>query len=106
MPQNPQHAFFQNPGGDRTTFNITAAAVIKPAPGTLMRINVIAPGTAGSLTFNDCTTTGAATAANEIYTVPFGSLSAGEVITLEWPANAGITVSAVPTGGAFAVAYA
>jgi hypothetical protein len=106
MGQNPQLAFFQNPGGNRTTLNVTAAQVIKAAPATLYRITVIAPGTSGALTVNDATSVGSATATNEILSVPFGSLVAGQVITLEWPANTGITVSAVPTGGAFSVSYA
>lgn len=105
MPQHPQLAFFQYPGGDRTTLNVTAVAVIKPASGTLMRITVIAPGTAGSLTFNDCATTGAATAANEIYTAGFAALSAGQVVTLEWPVSVGIVLSSIPTGGQVSIAY-
>jgi hypothetical protein len=106
MPQNPQLAFFQFPGGDRTTFSITAAQVIKAAAATLYRITVIAPGTAGSLTFNDCTSVGSATAANEIYTAGFAALAAGQIVTLEWPANVGIVLSAIPTGGAVSVSYA
>jgi|GEM_PF-3048092 len=106
MPQYPQLAFFKYPGGYRTTLNLTAAQVIKGGSGTLYRITVIAPGTSGALTVNDATSVGSATATNEILSVPFGSLTAGQVMTLEWPANTGITVSAVPTGGAFSVAYA
>lgn len=91
------------PGGNATVLNITAAAVVKATPGTAWRINVVAPGTAGSLILNDCATTGAAATANAIISIPFGSLPV--TIPLTWPCNTGIVVSSVPTGGVFTISF-
>src|ERR1700693_2787913 len=93
------------PGGNATVLNITAPAVLKASPGTLVRIVVSAIGSAGALTLNDAATTGAAAQANAILSIPSGSLTAGQVIPLEWPCATGIVVSAVPTGGVFAAAF-
>ena len=88
------------PGGISSTLNVTAAAVIKAAPGRLCKIHVVAPGTTGgALTINDLTTTTGSAASNTILSVPFGSLTAGQVIALDWPCLVGIAVTAVPTGG-------
>lgn len=89
-------------GGVSRTLNMTAAAVIKATPGRLARIVVIAPGTtSGAWTLNDCATTGAAAAANVIYTMAYNATAnvAGAVITLDWPCTTGIVLSAVPGAG-------
>lgn len=106
MPQNP----IQTLPIVATTpkYNITAAAVVKATPGTLATVTCIAPGTtSGALTLNDCAAVADAAATNEILTVAFGDLKAGQVITLNWPCKTGIVVSAVPGAGSpqFAVAY-
>lgn len=47
-------------------------------------------------------------AANQIYALPFASsalIVAGSVITIDWPCQNGILLSAVPTTGVCAVAY-
>lgn len=98
---------FQN-GGNSSKLNITAAVVVKATPGRLRKIVVVAPGSgSGALTVNDCATTGAAAAANAILSVPFGSMTAGQVFNLDWPCSTGIVVSAVPAAGApiFSVSY-
>jgi hypothetical protein len=92
-------------GGKSSALDVTAAAAIKGAAGRLCKISVIAPGSAGSLTLNDAASTGAAAAANEIASIAFGSLTAGQVIALDWPCANGITVSAIPTGGAVSISY-
>ena len=94
-------------GGLKSVLNVTAAAVIKAGAGRAVRVVVIAPGSAGSLTLNDCATTGAATTANEIYTIGYAALSVGQVITLDWPCATGFVVSAVPSAGSpqFAISY-
>ena len=94
-------------GGLKSALNVTAAAVIKATAGRCVRIVVIAPGSAGSLTLNDCATTGAATTANEIYTIGYAALSAGQVINLDWPCATGVVVSAVPSAGSpqFVLSY-
>jgi hypothetical protein len=93
------------PGGNATALNVTAAAVIKATPGTLFRVAVSAPGSAGALTLNDNTALTGNAAANAIVSIPYGSLAAGQIITLDWPCAAGIVVSAVPTGGVFAATF-
>lgn len=87
-------------GGTSSHLDITAAVVIKASAGRLRKITVSAPGTtSGALTLNDAATVGAAAAANQIVSIPFASLSAGQVIDLDWPCVNGIVVSAVPGGG-------
>lgn len=86
-------------GGGSSALNITAAQVIKASPGRLCKITVLGVvGTGGNLTFNDCTTTGAATTANQICLLA-GNTAVGSVTTLDWPCINGIVCSAVPTGG-------
>jgi len=92
-------------GGYNSTLNLIGVGTIKASFGALARISVISPGTAGTLTINDCVTIGTATAANEFYSVPFGSLSAGQIITLEWPCSVGIQVSSMPTGAVIALSW-
>jgi hypothetical protein len=81
-----------------TSLNITAATVIKASPGRLVRISVIVAGAAG--TANDCTTTGAAAAANEVAVIP---AAIGPVL-LDWPCLTGIVV-APGAGQTVAVSY-
>lgn len=84
---------------DNATYNLTAATVVKATPGKLARISVIVAGSAVG-TANNCITTGAVAAANEIAVIP----NTVGVIVLEWPCSAGITV--VPgTGQTIAVSW-
>jgi len=95
-------------GGALTKLNITAAVVVKGTPGRVAKITVSAPGTtSGALTVNDCATTGAAAASNQVISIPYGSLTAGQVIALDFPCLVGIVVSAVPGAGSpvFAMSY-
>jgi hypothetical protein len=93
------------PGGNSSTLDVTAAAVIKASPGVLFRIFVVVAGSAGSLTINDLATTSGGAAANQIITIPFGSLTVGQVITLEAATATGIAVTAVTTGGQFTITW-
>jgi hypothetical protein len=106
MSQNIS-VFNLRPGGINSALNVTAAGVVAARPGCLSRILVQAPGNAGSLTLNDCLTTGAAAAGNQILSLLYSSLTAGQVITLEWPCLVGIVVSVVPSGGSpiFSISY-
>jgi hypothetical protein len=88
-------------GGENSALNQTAAAAIKVGAGRLAKIVVIAPGSgSGALTLNDCATTGAATTANELFTLGFAGLSAGQIISLDIPFTIGLVISAVPGAGA------
>lgn len=81
------------------TYNITAATVVKAAPGYLVRIAVIVAGSAAG-TANDVLTTGAVAAANQIAAIP----NTVGVIQIAWPCATGIVV--VPgTGMTVAVSY-
>jgi hypothetical protein len=93
------------PGGTSAAINVTAAQVLKAAPGICATLICIAPGSASSLVLNDCTTTGAAAATNEFFSKLFSALAAGQVIPLKWPCGAGIVVSSVPTAGVFSIAF-
>lgn len=86
------------PGGLSAAYNVTAPGVIKAAPGVLARVSCI---TAGSLTLNDTAMTGGAAVTNEIWS---GSLTAGQVLELDWPCAAGIVASAV-TSALVAIAF-
>lgn len=81
------------PGGVSSAINITAAQVIKAKPGVLATLVCVV---AGSITLNDSATTGGAGATNEFYTN--ASMTAGQVVPLNWPCFAGITASVVTTG--------
>jgi len=90
-------------GGKSTALNQTAAAVLKTGAGRVAKVVIIAPGSgSGAFTLNDCATTGAATAANVLFTLPYNATSnvAGSVFTLELPFTNGLTLSAVPGAGA------
>ena len=86
-------------GGLSSALNITAATVVKAAKGRLVRINVVVAGSAAG-TANDCATTGAVAAANEICAIPN---TVGQ-ITLYWPCNTGICITP-GTGMTVAVSY-
>jgi len=89
-------------GGSTPAYNLTAATVVKATSGRLCKIIVVNPGTTGGgFTFNDCATTGAAAASNEIFTIAYNATAdvSGLVVTLDWPCLTGIVLSAVPTGG-------
>lgn len=59
----------QTPGLASTTLNVSASTVIKASAGQVFCLNVTTAGsTTGSL--HDCATTGAAGAANLVFTVP------------------------------------
>lgn len=118
MPQNPLAATFAiNPSNQQTpvqadgqkalivgkglksTLNITAATVVKAAPGRACKLSVIVAGSAAG-TVNDVLTTGAAAAANQIAVAP----NTVGTIDLDWPCAVGIVV--VPgTGQTLALSW-
>jgi hypothetical protein len=88
--------------GSSASLNITAAAVIKATPGRAARIIILSPGsTSGAFTFNNCATVGAATTANQIFTLPYNGTNniAGAVFHIDVPCTTGIVCSAVPGAG-------
>lgn len=89
-------------GGSNSALNQTAAAVIKASPGRLRKLIIIAPGsTSGAFTLNDCLTTGAANAANTVFSMAYNAPAniAGAIFNLDLPMKVGIVLSAVPGGG-------
>jgi hypothetical protein len=104
MGQN-QAVQIQGLGGNISALNVAAAGVVKNTPGMLFRIVVEVAPTAGNLTVNDLAANSGAAVANQIISVPFGSLVIGQVITLDWPCKNGIVVSSVGTGGVYGIAY-
>ena len=105
MPQGPIKVSVTQPGGNKSSLNISAAAVVKATNGIVFRITTSTAGTAGDLVLNDVATVAGAAATNQIISIPFGTLTAGSVVTLKWPCATGITISAVPTGWVGAVSY-
>lgn len=89
-----------------TALNVTAAAVISASPTTLRKLIVSAPGTVGNLVLNDTDDLGSVAAANQIVSIPFGSLVAGQIINLDWPCYTGLVVSAMTTGGVVSIQIA
>src|SRR6185312_17101345 len=99
MHLNAQNALITSDGGTSRTYNITAATVVKAAPGRLVRVSVIVAGSATG-TVNDVATTGGVGAANQVGTIP----DALGTTIFDWPCAVGITV--VPgTGQTVAVSY-
>jgi hypothetical protein len=86
------------PGGNSAGLDLTSAQVLKAAPGVCVLVVCII---AGTLTLNDCATTGAAATANQFFV---GALTAGQVVALNWPCGTGIVASAV-SAGQFAVSF-
>ena len=101
MPQNP---ITPRPGGSLSALNVNTTRVVKATPGTVMRVVVLTPATAGTFGIYDAATTGAIAASNSIYQVSANWPAAGTVITLEFPCQSGIVVQP-GTGGAVSVSF-
>lgn len=87
-------------GGVLSHLNITAATVVKAAPGRLWTVTVTTAGsTAG--TASDVATTGGVAAANLIAELP----NTVGVYSLAWPCATGIVITP-GTGQVLSVAYA
>ena len=93
------------PGGDSAVLGIYNAQVIKPAPGILVRLIVVAPGTLGTFTINDSATLAGASAANVIFSCDVSALAQGQNFELKCPCDFGIVVSSVPSGSQFSISY-
>jgi hypothetical protein len=83
-----------------TALDITEPTVVKATPGSVGTLTVVVAGS-GPGTVNDCTTTGAAAAANQIATAPaqVGSQR------IDFPCQNGIVVVPGP-GQTLAISYA
>lgn len=111
MAQGPIGVSDMTQFGTRTMLNITSPAVVKAAPGRLCEVIIqVAGTTSGAFTFNDCTTVAAASAANQVWTLPYNATAnvPGYVAQVNFPCRVGIVCSAVPGGGTpnIAVSYA
>lgn len=95
-----QYPIFPREGGSQSVLNITAATVVKAAPGTLWRITVTTAGTTAG-TASDVLTTGGVAAANLIAEIP----NTVGVIELVWPCKTGIVITP-GTGQVVSVSFA
>lgn len=85
--------------GISSSYNITAATVVKATKGTLVKVSVIVAGSAAG-TVNDVATTGGAAVGNQIGTIP----NTVGTYEFQWPCGTGIVV--VPgSGQTLAVSY-
>lgn len=69
---------------EKSALNVAASTVVKAGAGRLMKVSVNVAGAVG--TVNDCLTTGAAAAANQIGVIP----AVVGVYTFDWPCLVGI----------------
>ena len=91
---------FAQGSASKASYDITAATVVKAAPGYVATVIVQVAGS-GTGTVNDCLTTGAAAIGNQVFVIPetVGSYQ------INWPFATGLVV--VPgTGQTVAVSYA
>jgi len=104
-PYNAQNSILSSAGGQHSALALPAGAnLVKATPGRIVRLSVLALGTAGNLMVNDCATIGAVTSANTIYEMGFAGATEGLVVDLQFPCTYGIVVT-VPTGGMVSVSY-
>lgn len=95
-----QNALGPRPGGNASHLDITAATVVKATPGTVYQVNVVVAGSAAG-SVNDCATTGAAAAANQIAEIP---LAVGNYAVGPFPTFVGLVI-VPPTGGTVSVSF-
>ena len=84
-----------------TTLNVTVPAVIRTGVGRVGKLIIVtAPTTSGAITLNDAATTGAAAAANAIFSIPYNGTGviAGAIFDIDVPVTNGLVVSAVGGG--------
>lgn len=87
------------PGGISAAYGITAAAVITSGPAVACTLTCQVPG---SIVLNDNNATGGSNSiSNQIISV---SMTAGQVIKLNWSCATGITASSV-TSGTFSLTF-
>lgn len=96
----PQNGLGPRPGGNSSHLNITAATVVKAAPGTIFQVNVVTAGSAAG-SVNDVATTGGVAAANEVATIPN---AVGNYAVGPFPMETGIVI-VPPTGGTVACSF-
>lgn len=77
-------SLFQPIYAESSKINLAASTVVKAGPGRLMKVSVNVAGAVG--TVNDCLTTGAAAAGNQIGVIP----AVVGVYTFDWPCSVGI----------------
>ncbi len=92
-----------NVSGRHSALNLTAGThILKGNQGYIRKLIVQTVSSTPTVIFDAAT--GAATAANTIYTVPAGA-TAGSIIEIEFPCQVGLSIT-VGTAGVFAVSYA
>lgn len=94
--------FAPGPLGANSALNITAATVLKAAPGALYVISVIAAGSTAGAAYDATSTTGNS-AADQVFVIP-ANAAAGSFYVLNWHCQNGIVI-APGTGGTLAVLF-
>jgi hypothetical protein len=84
-----------------TALNITTATLVKGSPGRLVKISVTVAGSTTPGSANDAASVGAASAANQILSIPN---AVGE-IAVDWPCLAGIVITPGGGGQTLAVSF-
>lgn len=92
-------------GGVSSALGVTSATVVKGSAGRLRRISVLSAGTSGSFSINDLATTSNGSAGNQIWGAANSGVTGGQVIALDAPVSAGISVTSVTSGGALSLFY-
>lgn len=95
-----QYPIVPRPGGSASVLNVTAATVVKAAPGTIYTVVVTTPGSAAG-SVHDVLTTAGATASNLVFDIP----NTAGVYSLTFPCAVGIVVTP-GTGQVLSVAFA
>lgn len=92
--------------GSTSKLNLVAGAtLVKAGSGRICKVIVTGTASAGALAVNDCVSVAAvANPANELISIPFGSVTNGQILVLDFPCLAGIVVT-VPTGCTAAVSF-
>lgn len=89
-------------GGNQSSLNVSgAAASVIVAQAIRLRKIVVLTAPTGTVTFNDCATTGAAASSNAIINIP-STAAVGAVYVLDWPCTAGL-VQSTTNGGTFSI---
>jgi len=106
MGQNPFQNYVSNPGGSLSVLNVTAVGNVVARKAKLRKIVVVAAGSTNPLDVYDTAAPAQDAAGTHVASIPAAQLTAGAVITLDWPCQSGITFGGTwPSGLIASVSY-